>query len=78
MLDKSYVRWCLNSFISSLNGSGSAFSKCLQLVRLATSVVTDLFFNFIGRLYRSKKEGKDQELIQSSTTPDPGYQWESD
>ena len=22
---------------------------------------------------QSKKEGKDQELIQSSTTPDPGY-----
>ena len=27
--------------------------------------------------FKSKKEGKDQELIQSSTTPDPGYQWES-
>ena len=27
---------------------------------------------------QSKKEGKDQVLIQSSTTPDPGYQWESD
>ena len=27
---------------------------------------------------RSKKEGKDQETIQSSTTPDSGYQWESD
>ena len=26
----------------------------------------------------SKKEGKDQESIQSSTTPDQGYQWESD
>ena len=26
----------------------------------------------------SKKEGRDQESIQSSTTPDPGYQWESD
>ena len=25
----------------------------------------------------SKKGGKDQESIQSSTTPDPGYQWES-
>ena len=29
-------------------------------------------------LLQSKKEGKDQESIQSSTTPDPGYQWESD
>ena len=27
---------------------------------------------------RSKKEGKDQESIQLSTTPDSGYQWESD
>ena len=26
----------------------------------------------------SKKNGKDQESIQLSTTPDPGYQWESD
>ena len=25
-----------------------------------------------------KKEDKDQESIQPSTTPDPGYQWESD
>ena len=25
----------------------------------------------------SKKGCKDQESIQSSTTPDPGYQWES-
>ena len=24
------------------------------------------------------KEDKDQESIQSSTTPDPGYQWERD
>ena len=27
---------------------------------------------------QSKKEGKDQESTQSSTTPDPGYQWECD
>ena len=26
----------------------------------------------------SKKEGKDQESIQSSATPNPGYKWESD
>ena len=44
-------------------------------------------FNFHGNLcgylktertLQSRKEGKDQESIQSSTTPDPGYQWESD
>ena len=27
---------------------------------------------------KSKKEGRDQELMQSSTTHDPGYQCESD
>ena len=27
--------------------------------------------------YQSTKEGKDQESIESSTTPYPGYQWES-
>ena len=27
---------------------------------------------------KSKKEGKGQESLQSSTTPDPRYQWESD
>ena len=27
---------------------------------------------------QSKKGRKDQESIQSSTTPEPGYQWESD
>ena len=29
-------------------------------------------------LNESKSWCKDQESIQSSTTPDPGYQWESD
>ena len=28
--------------------------------------------------FESKKEGKDQKSIQSSTIPDPGYKWESD
>ena len=28
--------------------------------------------------FQSKKEGKDQESIPSSTTPDQRYQWESD
>ena len=30
------------------------------------------------QIYQSKKDGKDKESIQSSTTPDPGYHWESD
>ena len=35
-------------------------------------------FNANVKNYQSKKGCKDQESIQSSTTPDPGYQWESD
>ena len=31
-----------------------------------------------GLIQKSKKESKDQESIQSSTTADPRYQWESD
>ena len=43
----------------------------------------DPIYRVRGRVYanleiHSKKEGKDQESIQSSTKPDPGYQWESD
>ena len=33
--------------------------------------------NIVDWLIQSKKNRKDQESIQSSTTPDPGYQWES-
>ena len=35
-------------------------------------------YNYFVFLYKSKKEDKDQESIQSSNTPCPGYQWESD
>ena len=30
---------------------------------------------YLDVIKQSKKEGKDHESIQSSTTPDPGYQW---
>ena len=36
-----------------------------------------VYEHYVGH-YESKTEGKDQESIQSSTTPDQGYQWESD
>ena len=44
------------------------------------SMIVVLFYQRIPTLIcsESKKEGKDQKSIQSSTTPDPGYQWESD
>ena len=31
---------------------------------------------YTGDSEKSKKEGKDQKLIQSSTTPDPGHRIE--
>ena len=34
--------------------------------------------SILKRLINIKKEGKDQKSTQSSTTPDPGHQWESD
>ena len=34
-------------------------------------------FEILLHVHKSKEEDKDQESIQSSTTPDPGYQWES-
>ena len=35
-------------------------------------------YNYLLIAPQLEKEGKDQESRQSSTTPDPGYQWESD
>ena len=32
-----------------------------------------IFWYLLEASYQSKKDGKDQETIQSSTTPDPGY-----
>ena len=40
-------------------------------------ILKTLIFN-IAKCFTSKQWCKDQESIQSSTTPDPGYQWESD
>ena len=37
----------------------------------------DVFVSIPVNRDESKKEGKDQESIQSSTTPDPGYPWEA-
>ena len=46
------------------NGGGGTLSKCkMQNAK---------------KIAQSKKGCKDQESIQSSTTPDPRFQWESD
>ena len=37
-----------------------------------------LIYYLMQNCSKTKKEDKDQESIQSSTTPDTRYQWESD
>ena len=37
----------------------------------------ECILNAMG-VHQDKQGYKDQESIQSSTTPDPGYQWESE
>ena len=73
------MHWYCARLTSSRNtalGSGSFaiqlfFSPKYPLAQRSES-------NNIGDwLIQSKKDGKDQESIQSGTTPDPGYQWES-
>ena len=51
--------------------------------RSMTSVFSELLqsvipFSMMNTYYKCNKDGKDQESLQSSTTPDPGYQWEND
>ena len=41
-------------------------------------VLLSIIKSYSYECIQSKKGCKDQESIQSSTTPDPGYQWESD
>ena len=47
---------------------------CLR-TRVRKQPIIALYFEFENE---SEFECKDQESIQSSTTPGPGYQWESD
>ena len=57
-------------------GSGSFCNSAFFSPKYSLPHSSEL--NNIGDwLIQSKKDDKDQESIQSSTTPDPGYQWES-
>ena len=61
----------LAPFIIGLKRGHSAdnIDCCTLVILLLNSIMIDQC--------QSKREGKDQESIQSSTTPDTGYQWES-
>ena len=41
-------------------------------------IFTYLFISVLPFIYQSKKDDEDQESIQSSAIPDPGYKCESD
>ena len=64
--------------------SNESSGKLVQMSRLARGIAAPVHnFKVWMKMKtqiksKSKKEGKDQESIQSSTTPDPGYQWEND
>ena len=55
-------------------GSGGFCNSAFFLSEISTTFESN---NIGDWLMQSKKDGKDQESIQSSTTPDQGYQWES-
>ena len=73
------MHWCCARLTSSRNtalGSGSFCISAFSCPKYPLPQRSEL--NNIGDwLIQSKKDGKDQESIQSSNTPDPGYQWES-
>ena len=55
------------------------FIECPQVQHHRYNLYSNLGELLIKVIHiRSKQGCKDQESIQSSTTPDPGYQWESD
>ena len=53
-------------------------THCHGASRTSEHSIPSLTFYQWAIVHLSKKGCKDQESIQSSTTPDPGYQWKSD
>ena len=58
----------------AINTQRGIWSKLMLPAWLYGTLWKSPLMNSKGALYESKKEGKDQESIQSSTTPDTGYQ----
>ena len=66
---------CLTPSRNTALGSGS-FCNCFFSPKYPLTQGSESS-NIVDWLIQSKKDGKDQESIQSCTTPDLGYQWES-
>ena len=58
--------------------SNKRFSQSIRQELVYNSLILMLSYQIKNKYIESKKGCKDQESIQSSTTTDPGYQWESD
>ena len=54
------------------------FYTIKEILIVFNAIFSGYIYRAGGSVNESKKEEKDQELIQSSTTPDLGYKWESD
>ena len=68
---------------STVSYAHKHFAVLTAVVQSETEITLNWFDDNPGNFQaivggKSKKEGKDQESIQSSTTPGPGYPWEND
>ena len=77
------LQFLINRIITKPNvrPQTQTISKNNETITKASKTSQRIFFAFEQTvatvLKQSKKEGKDQASILSSTTPDQGYQWES-
>ena len=71
-------RICLLCNRNELGDEFNYMFNCDILSQKQNQILPIWSFRSPNSLKKSMKKGKDQESIQSSTTPDPGYLWESD
>ena len=74
---RSIILWLLSYWLELLSLKGDCPEACLSLL-CQNTILLEISCHSSYIQDKIKKEGKAQESIQSSTTPDPGYQWESD
>ena len=71
---KTFAATAVLLAVGTANIKAVAIDTACILLYVLFIFTTHVYIGFI----ESKKESKDRESIQSSTTPDPGYHWESD
>ena len=63
----------MSVYITNLQNFFNMFPLLQRKIGVSGDLLSDTHLNKINSVHLSKKDGKDQETIQSSTTPDPGY-----